>query len=129
MAEAYLKKIGGRLFEVESAGLEPGTLNPYAVRVLAEEGIDISGKKTKSVFDLFRAGRHYEFVITVCSREAADLCPFFPGVAERLHWPIDDPSTFRGSDEKIMEQVRGVWQEIKAAVRIFAEAHQNQSRI
>ena len=79
MAEAYLRKLGGLEFEVESAGLEPGKLNPHVVRVLAEEGIDISGKKTQGVFDLYKAGKRYDYVITVCSKEAADRCPFSPG--------------------------------------------------
>jgi arsenate reductase len=56
MAEAYLRRFGGAEFEVDSAGLEPGRLNPYVVRALAEEGIDISGKKTQSVFELSMAG-------------------------------------------------------------------------
>ncbi len=57
MAEAYLRRFGGTEFEVESAGLEPGKLNPYVVRALAEDGFDISGKKTQGVFDLYKAGQ------------------------------------------------------------------------
>ena len=56
MAEAYIRQRGGDLFDVESAGLEPGKLNPYVVRALKEEGIDISGKKTQDVFALYKAG-------------------------------------------------------------------------
>ncbi|MFH0788327.1 MAG: arsenate reductase ArsC, partial [Pseudomonadota bacterium] len=66
MAEAWLKEIAGDRFEVESAGLEPGTLNPLAVEVMKEIGIDISGNQTKSAFDLFKEGRLYTHVITVC---------------------------------------------------------------
>ena len=75
MAEEYLRKIGGECFEVESAGLEPGELNPYAVEVLREYGIDISGKKTRDVLGWFRAGKTYRFVITFCCREAEKRCP------------------------------------------------------
>ena len=121
MAEAYLKKFAGDLFQVESAGLEPGKLNPYVVRALQEEGIDISSKKTQSVFELYKAGRLYRYVITVCSKEAAERCPIFPGRTERLYWPFPDPSTFTGSDEEIMMQVRAVRDEIKAKVGAFAE--------
>ena len=56
MAEELLRKIAGDRFDVESAGLEPGTLNPYAVAALREEGIDISGKKTVSAFELLKRG-------------------------------------------------------------------------
>jgi arsenate reductase len=120
MAEAYLKAFGGPDVEVESAGLEPGKLNPYVVRVLQEEGIDISSHKTQSVFDLFKAGRRYHYVITVCSKEAADRCPIFPGITERLHWPFPDPSTFTGTDEQITARVREVRDAIREKVREFA---------
>jgi len=119
MAEAFFKKLAGDRFVAESAGLEPGRLNPFVVRAMAESGIDISGNPTKSVFDLFRAGKVYQAVITVCSKEAAERCPIFPGLSERHHWPFADPSTFTGSDEEIMVQVRAVRDEIEAAVKAF----------
>ena len=121
MAEAYLRKFGGDRFEVESAGLEPGALNPFVVRALQEEGIDISGNRTQGVFDLLKQGRSYNFVIAVCSKEAADRCPIFPGHAKRLVWSYLDPSTFAGSDEEIMTQVREVRDAIKDRVRRFSE--------
>jgi len=121
MAEAYLKKFGGDAFEVESAGLEPGKLNPYVVRALEEDGIDISSKKTQDVFELFKAGRMYRYVITVCSKEAAEQCPIFPGRAEKLHWPFPDPSTFTGSDEEILAKVRVVRDAIKDRVQLFVQ--------
>jgi arsenate reductase len=119
MAEAYFQAFGGDIFEVESAGLEPGNLNPFVVRALQEEGIDISGKKTQDVFELFTAGRTYRYVITVCSREAADRCPIFPGRSEKLHWPFPDPSTFTGTDDEIMTGVRSVRDAIREKVRGF----------
>jgi arsenate reductase (thioredoxin) len=119
IAEAYFNKFGADLFRAESAGLEPGVLNPYVVRALQEEGIDISGKKTRDVHELHRAGRTYESVITVCSKEAADRCPIFPGKSRTLHWPFADPSTFTGTDEEVMAQVRGVRDAIRERVREF----------
>lgn len=122
MAEAFLKKHGSERFAPESAGLEPGQLNPYVVRAMAEIGIDISGNPTKSVFDLYKAGRTYHAVVTVCSKEAAERCPIFPGLTERHHWPFDDPSSFHGTDDEIMEKVRQVRDQIEAAVLDFADS-------
>jgi len=121
MAEAYLKKFGGASFEVESAGIEPGKLNPYVVRALQEEGIDISGKQTQGVFDLFKQGRTYNYVVTVCSKEAAERCPIFPGRVTRLQWSFPDPSTFSGTDEQIMARVREVRDEIRLEVQKLVE--------
>jgi arsenate reductase len=123
MAEAFLKKHGGDRFVVESAGLEKGLLNPYVVRAMAEVGIDISRNETKSVFDLLNQKRVYQIVVTVCSKEAAEKCPIFPGLSEKLHWPLVDPSTFAGTDEEIMAQVRKVRDQIEEAVREFVASH------
>ena len=119
MAEAFLKKYAGDNFDVESAGLEPGKLSPFVVRAMAELGIDISKNPTKDVFDLFKAGRVYQVIVTVCSREAAERCPIFPGRAERLYWPFPDPSTFKGTDGEIMAKVREVRDQIELAVKEF----------
>jgi arsenate reductase len=119
MAEEYLRILGGEQFITESAGLEPGNLNPYVVDALKEEGIDISDKETQSVFDLHKAGRLYDYVITVCSREAEEKCPIFPGIHKRLNWPFADPSSFVGSDEEIMAKVREVRKTIKNQILEF----------
>jgi arsenate reductase len=99
MAEAFLNKYGGELFQAESAGLEPGTLNPNVITVMKEVSIDLIGKSTQGVFDLFRLGRLYNAVITVCDKEAAERCPIFPGVIRRIAWSFKDPSSFEGSRE------------------------------
>jgi arsenate reductase len=119
MAEAYLKRFGGDRFEVESAGLEPGTINPLVVEVMKEEGIDLTGKETNSVFEFFKEGRLYSYVITVCSKEAEERCPVFPGVNRRLHWPFEDPSRFQGSREERLEKTRAVRDQIKARILEF----------
>ncbi|HEX3385090.1 MAG TPA: arsenate reductase ArsC [Mucilaginibacter sp.] len=121
MAEAYLNRFGGESLIAESAGLEPGKLNPYAVKVLQEDGIDISRKKTQGVFDLFRKGRMFQAVITVCDEASAEGCPIFPGVVKRLGWSFPDPSTFTGTEEEKLEQTRKVRDQIKEAVREFVE--------
>ena len=79
MAEAYLEKLGGGAFEVESAGLEPGKLNPYVVRALQEDGIDISGKQTHSVFDYSRRGPHVQLRHHGLLKGGRGALPSFPG--------------------------------------------------
>lgn len=116
MAEAYLKKFGGDRFIAESAGIEPGKLNPLAVQVMLEDGIDISGNDTKDVFKLHAEGRTYEMVITVCDPEAAAKCPVFPGQHQKLHWPFSDPSSFTGTETEKLKRTRAVRDQIKDAV-------------
>src|SRR5450432_719643 len=99
MAEAYLKKFGGENFHVESAGLEPGKLNPLAIEVMKEDGIDISQNSTNDVFEFFKQGRIFQYVVTVCDKEAADRCPIFPGLNKKINWSFEDPSKFEGSQE------------------------------
>lgn len=114
MAEELLRKLAGNRFEVESAGLEPGKLNPIVVEVLQEEGIDITGKPTKAVFDLYKSGQTYDYVIAVCDGASAEQCPVFPGKAQRIHWSFTDPSKFEGTHAQKLEKVRAVKEEIKA---------------
>ncbi|MGB7291698.1 MAG: arsenate reductase ArsC [Thermodesulfobacteriota bacterium] len=116
MAEELLRKIAGNRFDAESAGLEPGKLNPYVIKVLKEEGIDITNKKTKSAFDLLKAGRRYTYVITVCDETSAEACPVFPSCEERSHWSFPDPSKFVGTDDEKIEQVREIKNQIKAKI-------------
>ena len=123
IAEAYLKKFGGEMFIVESAGLEAGTLNPLAVEVMLEEGIDISSNKTKSVFDFFNGGRSYNYVITVCDAASSDRCPVFPGVHEKINWSFEDPSSFTGSQKEKLDAIRMVRDKIKIAVQEFLQTH------
>jgi arsenate reductase len=120
MAEAFLKKYGGYHFVVESAGLEPGSMNPNVVTVMKEVGIDLSQKGTQAVFDLFRAGRLYNAVITVCDEASAERCPVFPGRVKRIPWSFKDPSTFTGTQEEVLEQTRQVRDEIEAKIKTFA---------
>ncbi len=117
MAEAFLREFAGERFEVESAGLEPGTLNPLVVEAMAEIGIDISGKETRGAFDLLRQGRWYSWVITVCDESQSEKCPIFPGPGMSRHWSFPDPSAFTGSEEEKLEQVRRVRDQIADKVR------------
>ncbi len=116
MAEAFLKHLAGNRFEVESAGLEPGKLNPLAIEVMKEIGIDISQNKTKSVFDFYKADKKYNYVITVCDESQSKSCPVFPGNAKKLHWSFDDPSGFTGTWEEKLGKTRIVRDKIKQKI-------------
>ncbi len=121
MAEAWLNHNCGEFFEAQSAGLEPGTLNPLAVKVMAEVGIDISNKKTQAVFDVFKSGQLFAYVITVCDETSAEKCPIFPGPATRLHWTFPDPSQVQGSEATKLEQVRAIRDEIRGKIEQWCE--------
>lgn len=117
MAEAYVNKFGAGKWFAESAGLEPGKLNPIVVEALKEDGIDISGKKTNSVFDLLKQGKTYDYVVTVCDGANGERCPVFPGKAKRLHWEFKDPSAFQGTLEEKLAGTRIVRDQIKAKMQ------------
>jgi arsenate reductase len=119
MAEAFLNELCPNDFAAESAGLEAGTLNPLAVAVMREAGLDISGNKTKSAFDLFKAGRLYSYVITVCDETSAERCPIFPGQTRRLHWGFPDPAAFEGSMQERLVMTRLVRDQILAKVEAW----------
>ena len=118
MAEAFLKHLAGDRFEVESAGLEPGKLNPVVVEAMKETGIDISQNKTKSVFDFYKQGRRYDYVITVCDESQAGKCPVFPGtlITTRIHWGFDDPASFQGNHDEKLAKTRIVRDQIKQKI-------------
>lgn len=119
MAEAFLNQICGDQFEAHSAGIEPGKLNPVVVEAMQEIGLDISGNQTKSAFDLYRSGKSFAYVVAVCDPEAAERCPIFPGVTQRLHWPFPDPSSFKGTPEERLAGTRTVRDTIKAKIEAW----------
>jgi arsenate reductase len=121
MAAALLNKMCGEFFEAQSAGLEPGVLNPLAVEVLQEIGIDISKNKTQAVFDVFVSGQLFPFVITVCSETEAKGCPIYPGVTTRLHWPFPDPSQLTGTWEEKLAGTRKILKEIENKLQQFCD--------
>ncbi|SRR5258706_8174289 len=121
MAEAWLNHFCRECFEAESAGLEPGTLNPLIVEAMQEAGIDISRKKTQGVFDVIKSGRAFAYVITVCDETSAERCPVFVGVTKRLHWSFPDPSTLTGTKEEKMAGVRTIRDQIKAQIERWCD--------
>jgi arsenate reductase len=118
IAEALLADFGGSDFSVFSAGTNPGSVNPYAVRVLDEIGIDWSGATSKSVTEFL--GARFDYVVTVCDR-ARQTCPVFPGNHNTLHWGLDDPAEVEGADEAKLEAFRRTRTEISTRLRPFVE--------
>ena len=117
MAEAFLNHHCSNDFIAESAGLEPGKLNPLVVRAMAEIGIDISKKSTQGVIELFKASRIFGHVITVCDQASGEKCPVFSGYAIRHHWCFGAPSVLNGSDEEKLAGIRVIQNEIRATIR------------
>jgi arsenate reductase len=121
MAEAFLNNLAGDRFEAESAGLEPGILNPFVVKAMREAGIDISGHKTKDVFEFFKQGKRFDYVITVCDEGSAGKCPFFPSQKKKINWSFPDPSKFEGSEVERMLSIRNVRDAVKQKVETFVK--------
>ena len=119
MAEAYLNALGGDRYEAESAGIEPGVLNPIVVEAMREDGIDISGNATKDVFAFLQQGKVYSYVITVCDETAAERCPVFPGGGTRLHWGFPDPGALTGTHEEKLARTRQIRDSIRHRVETF----------
>jgi arsenate reductase (thioredoxin) len=121
MAEAFLNDICSDNFEAHSAGLEPGTLNPLAVEVMREIGIDISHKRTQSVFDVFKSGELFAYMITVCDETSAERCPVFPGVTTRLHWSFPDPAAITGTRNDRLAGTRRIRDQIRARIEMWCD--------
>jgi len=116
MAEAFVNTLAPKRFFAESAGIEPGKLNPLVVEAMKEIGIDISNNKTKSIQDFIKAGKTFEYLITVCDETGAQRCPVVPGTGQRLHFGFADPLAFTGSKEEKMEKIRKVRDQIRTAI-------------
>jgi arsenate reductase (thioredoxin) len=122
MAEALLNHLAGDRFHAESAGLEPGKLNPLAVEALREIGIDISGKQTRDVFEVYRTGSLFDYVVTVCDETNGERCPYVPGVTTRLHWNFEDPGSFTGTHAERLQRTIAVRDQIRAQLEAFVSA-------
>ncbi|MCX7828673.1 MAG: arsenate reductase ArsC [Thermanaerothrix sp.] len=117
MGEAFLRHIGGDVFDVWSAGLEPGDgVLPIVREVMGEVGIDMSDHYSKSAMELLEKGLEFDIVVTVCDAAMAGRCPDYPGVSKRLHWPFPDPAALEGSHEERLQGARKVRDMIRDAV-------------
>ncbi len=117
MAEGFLKTYGAKRYEVFSAGTAPVGVNPRAVVVMSEIGIDISSQ-TSDALDKELLGK-IDLLITLCG-DARENCPFVPVKVEKRHWPLEDPARAEGTDEEVLEQFRKVRDQIKTYVSELA---------
>jgi len=115
MAEGFMKKYLSDDFSITSAGLDPKPIiNPLAIDVMREAGIDISQQYPKALKTFL--GQYFTFLITVCSN-AEERCPIFPGVSYRLFWPFDDPAAFEGTEVERLAKFRQVRDQIDSRIR------------
>ena len=113
MAEGFLRALAPDRFVVESAGTRATRVHPLAVQVMEEDGIDISGQRSKSVDDV---GEGWDVVVTVCDAH----CPVPPRSGMKLSWRFADPSAATGTDEERLAAFRGVRDGIRSRVRVLA---------
>ncbi|MBN2444449.1 MAG: arsenate reductase ArsC [Spirochaetales bacterium] len=118
MAEGWTKALKNEEIDAYSAGIETHGLNPYAIKVMKEAGVDISGHTSKNVLDFFNQKKEFDYVITVCGH-AAETCPVFPAKTKNIHVGFDDPPSLAKTaktEEEALSHYRRVRDEIKAFV-------------
>ncbi|PLX39879.1 MAG: arsenate reductase [Deltaproteobacteria bacterium] len=119
MAHGWLEELDADNYEVFSAGVETHGVNPRAITVMAEAGVDISGYSSNKVDEYL--GMDFDLLVTVCSG-AKERCPIFLGkVKERAHWPFEDPAAATGTEDEIMDTFRRVRDDIKARIESFLQ--------
>ena len=116
LAEGYLKHFVQNIAKIYSAGIEVHGVNPRAIKVMAEDGIDISGQTSNNIEEYFDV--HFDYVITVCDH-AKESCPYFPTQAIKLHHNFPDPAKAVGTDEEIMAEFRNTRNLVKAYMEDF----------
>jgi arsenate reductase (thioredoxin) len=121
MAEALLHHYAGDRYEAYSAGIEPKDIHAMAIKVMAEIGIDIGKQRSKALKEYM--GRiHFGYLITVCS-EADEKCPTtFPGMGQRLHWDLEDPAKFNGTEEQKLEKFRQIREQLRQKIQAWLES-------
>jgi len=118
MAEGFARELGKGLVEPHSAGLMAAGVNPRAVAVMSEAGVDISGQRSREIDAALL--RSMDIVITLCDN-AAEACPWTPPALKLLHWPIKDPVGTIGTEEKIMGEFRRARDEIRQKIQGFID--------
>lgn len=120
IAEGYLRQFAGIKANIYSAGIETHGVNPRAIKIMAEDGIDISAHTSNHVDEYLAIP--FDYVITVCDN-ANEACPFFPGNVERFHQNFPDPAKAIGNEEEIMKSFRHTRDLIKAYSLDFVKNH------
>jgi arsenate reductase len=110
IAEGMLNSLFGNKYQAYSAGTEPSVVNPHAIQVMAEIGIDLSKHRSKNINEF--VGQKLDFVVTVCDR-ARETCPYFPGGIKRLHRSFEDPASFKGTEAERLSAFRRIRDEIR----------------
>jgi arsenate reductase len=118
MAEGWARHLKGDVIEPYSAGIEVHGLNPHAVRVMAEAGVDISGHRSKHLDEL--KDIDFDFVVTVCDN-AKETCPFFPGKAKNVHKGFHDPPRL-AREAKTKEEALGHYRRVRDEIRDFVRS-------
>jgi arsenate reductase len=118
MAEAFLTHYAGDRFEVYSAGLEPGVINPLTVEVMKEIGYDLSGQRAKGI-EGFLGKVFIHTLITVCDRAEKNCPSVWPGITEKLHWSFEDPATFEGTETEKLAKFRQTRELIDQRIRAW----------
>ena len=124
MAEGWTRALKGDRIDVYSAGIETHGLNPLAVKVMKEAGVDISGHKSKNVLEFLNLNREFDYVITVCGH-ANETCPVFPAKTRHIHVGFDNPPQLAQSaktEEEALLHYRRIRDEIKAFVKTLPES-------
>ena len=119
IAEGWARHLKGNVIEPYSAGLRPIGVNPRAIKVMAEAGVDISAQKSEHIDEL--PGIDFDYVITLCDN-ASESCPVFSGKAKVIHKPFDDPYFASGSEEQILTTFRKVRDDIRTFVETMPES-------
>ena len=118
MAEGFARELGKGLLEAYSAGLRPQGVNPRAIAVMKEIGIDISNQTSKSIDEELL--KKMDVIITLCDN-AAESCPWTPPGIRRIHWSLQDPAKAEGIEEEILNEFRRIREEIKERVSDFVK--------
>jgi arsenate reductase len=121
MAEAYLNAAGKGRFAASSAGSHPGgQVNPFALELLREKGIDTGGLRSKSWDEFAQPGAPaFDLVITVCDNAAGEVCPIWPGLPIKAHWGVEDPAAVQGSDEEKRAAFQRAFSELATRIDLF----------
>ena len=124
MAEGFARHLKSSVWEVHSAGTRPVGINPYAIEVMSERGIDISGQRSKSLEDIPATA---DLMVTLCST-AAQECVHYTGARQLLHWNLTDPASAEGDEETIRAAFRRVRDDIEARLHQLVDEIGSVSR-